>query len=227
MPSSPERVASGQTTDRGFGDASRTWNRRLHYYLGLYFLFFVWLFALTGLLLNHGSWKFAEFWPGRQVSTSERPIQPPTAGNTLAGAQDLMRQLGIAGEIQWLNTRPDPARFEFRASRPGLQFEIQADLKDARAKIQRTELNAWGIMHNLHTFTGVRLGDAKNQRDWILTTVWALSMDAVAAGLAVMVLSGLVMWHGLPGKRTWGLIAIASGLLVCTWLVAGLRFFYG
>ncbi len=33
--------------------ALRTWNRRLHYYFGLYFLFFTWLFALTGLLLNH------------------------------------------------------------------------------------------------------------------------------------------------------------------------------
>ena len=98
MPSSPEPVASGNPSPVVY--ASRAWNRRLHYYLGLYFLFFVWLFALTGLLLNHGSWKFAEFWPGRKVATSEHPIQPPAAGNTLAGAQDLMRQLGIAGEIQ-------------------------------------------------------------------------------------------------------------------------------
>ena len=37
------------------------WNRRLHYYLGLYLLFFSWLFVLTGLLLNHPRWQFAQF----------------------------------------------------------------------------------------------------------------------------------------------------------------------
>ena len=34
-------------------ESLRTANRRAHYYLGLYFLFFLWLFAFTGLLLNH------------------------------------------------------------------------------------------------------------------------------------------------------------------------------
>ena len=223
MPSSPEPSSSGAVPAGTFGDHVRSWTRRLHFYLGLYFLFFVWLFALTGLLLNHGSWKFAEFWSSRTVSTDERPIQPPAAANTLDGARHLMAQLGIAGEIQWLATRPDPARFEFRVTRPGANFEIQADLKTARAKIQRTDVNTWDIMHTLHTFTGVRLGDSKNQRDWILTTVWALSMDAVAAGLAVMVLSGLVMWFGLAAKRTWGFVAIATGILVCGWFVIGLR----
>ena len=32
------------------------WNRKFHYYLGLYFLFFLWLFSLTGLMLNHQQW---------------------------------------------------------------------------------------------------------------------------------------------------------------------------
>jgi hypothetical protein len=226
MPSSPELNPSGANPARRLADTVRHWNRRLHFYLGLYFLFFVWLFALTGLLLNHGSWKFAEFWPNRKVSTDERPIQPPTAGNTLEGAKHLMDQLGIAGEIQWLNTRPDPARFEFRVSRPGTNFEIQADLQTARAKIQRTELNGWGILHTLHTFTGVRVGDTRNQRDWVLTTVWALAMDAVAAGLVVMVLSGIVLWLVQPGKRLGGLLALGCGVLVCAWFVAGLRLFF-
>ena len=34
-------------------DIISTCNRKGHYYLGLYFLLFLWLFALTGLLLNH------------------------------------------------------------------------------------------------------------------------------------------------------------------------------
>jgi len=50
-----------------FAKALETWNRRLHYYLGLYFLFFLWLFSLTGLMLNHQQW-FTDLYDRHQVS---------------------------------------------------------------------------------------------------------------------------------------------------------------
>jgi hypothetical protein len=54
---------------------------------------------------------------------------------------------------------------------------------------ERIDLNAWEAMRILHTFTGVRLDDARNRRDWVLTSVWAWTMDAVAGGLILMILS--------------------------------------
>lgn len=212
-------MASGRTN---YG----LWNRRLHYFLGLYFLFFIWLFALTGLLLNH-SWTFAEFWPARKVSTAEHSIREPANASALEQAQDVMRQLGIAGEIQWAATKPDATRLEFRVTRPGRQFEIKADWSQARATVQRTDVNAWGITHALHTFTGVRMNDARNQRDWIVTTLWVYSMDALALGLVVMVVSGVVMAWDAAGKRAWGLVALGSGILGCGWFVFALRWIYG
>jgi len=41
------------------------WNRKIHIYLGLYFIFFTWLFGFSGLLLNH-HWEFANFWENRE-----------------------------------------------------------------------------------------------------------------------------------------------------------------
>jgi len=225
MSSSPEQTSSAGDAHRTFASGYRVWNRKLHYYLGLYFLFFVWLFALTGLLLNH-SWTFAEFWQNRKTSSSERQIRIPADGSTLDQARDLMRQLEMRGEIQWLTTRPDSSRFDFRVAKPGLLFDIKADLNSARATVQRTEVNAWGIMRTLHTFTGERMNDPKNDRDWLLTKVWALSMDAAAAGLVVMVLSGVVMWCGLPRKKLSGAVALACGVLACGWFVVGLRWLY-
>ncbi|MBI5767672.1 MAG: PepSY domain-containing protein [Verrucomicrobia bacterium] len=218
MPSS-----DATTLDASLASTLRAWNRRLHFYLGLYFLFFIWLFALTGLLINHHEWKFAEFWPNRKVANTEQAIQLPAAETNLAKARDVMRQLSLTGEIQWVTTRPDPNRFDFRVARPGTNIEVQVDLKTARAKLQRTELNSWGILHTLHTFTGVRIGDAQNQRDWLLTTLWALAMDAVAAGLSVMVLSSLAMWWVLPGKKLGGALALAAGTIMCGWFLVGLR----
>ena len=201
------------------------WNRRLHYYLGLYFLLFIWLFAVTGLLLNH-AWTFSEFWPNRRVATSERAIVMPAGGTMLQQAQDVMRQLGIAGEIQWVTAKPDATRLEFRVTRPGRQFEIKSDWKQGRATVQRTVVNAWGAMRTLHTFTGVRVNEPNNDRDWILTKIWAYSMDAVAVGLIVMAISGIVMWCALPTKRRLGIVALATGAIVCGWFVFALRWLY-
>ena len=55
------------------------WNRKLHYYLGLYFLFFLWLFSLTGLMLNHQQW-FTDLYERRETSY-DTAIETP-AGDT-------------------------------------------------------------------------------------------------------------------------------------------------
>lgn len=207
--------------------AFASWNRRLHYYLGLYFLFFLWLFALTGLLLNHGGWAFAQFFPNRRVSTEERSIVsvPNTGG--LDQARSVMRQIGVGGEIAWPGPRSDPARLDFDASRPGHLYQIHADLAHRRVRITATQYNAWGILRMLHTFVGVSADDSRNQRDWVVTWLWALSMDAVAAGIILMVLSSYFMWWSLKGKRLLGIAALGSGALVCGLFIAGLRWLYG
>ena len=63
------------------------WNRKLHYYLGLYFLFFLWLFSLTGLILNHGSWAMAMGGNDRREMKYERSIRPPLGTNHLERAR--------------------------------------------------------------------------------------------------------------------------------------------
>ena len=215
---SPSSPRTGAFTD---------WNRRLHYYLGLYFLFFIWLFALTGLLLNHGSWQFAEFWQNRKTSKFEREFIAPPSGSPLATAQNIMQQLGVAGEIQWVGNAPSAPRLDFRVTRPGLQYDIKAEVEKRRATVEQIKINCWGTMRALHAFTGVRINDTQNQRDWILTTLWAYSMDAVALGLIVMVLSGVLMWYRTGGNRLAGFLALGSGIVACGWFVVGLAWLMG
>ena len=66
-------------------------------------------------------------------------------------------------------------RLDFRARRPGRVFEIKTDLDRERAVVQRIDVNAWGVTRLFYTFTGVHAGDARNERDWTLTRVWAFS----------------------------------------------------
>src|SRR5213079_2442785 len=87
------------------------WNRKLHFYSGLFLIVFLWLFAFTGLLLNHPTWTFHESWRNRHETKFQLPIVRPAAGLTsdLEQARDLMRQMSIDGEILWTTTRSDGA----------------------------------------------------------------------------------------------------------------------
>jgi hypothetical protein len=223
MPSLREDGLAAERRGRGAFDSFLVWNRRVHFYLGLYLLFFTWLFAFTGLLLNHPRWQFAQFWPNRILSTTEHTLGSVTAVANIDRARDVMRQLGIAGEVQWPTTQPPNGPFTFQVSRPGLVVDVKADLRAGRATVHRTQLNAWGVMHVLHTFTGAPAADSRNRRDWTLTTVWALSMDAVAVGLIVMVLSSYVMWFRLRAKRLGGIVALALGFFSCGAFIGALR----
>ena len=223
MPSLREDELAGERRTRGAVDTVLVWNRRVHYYLGLFLLFFIWLFAFTGLLLNHPRWQFAQFWPNRIQSTTEHTIAAVTAANDTDRARDVMRQLGVAGELQWPATQPANGPFTFQVNRPGFNVDVKADLQGGRATVQRTQLNAWGVMHVLHTFTGAAAADSRNRRDWTLTTLWVLSMDAVAAGLIVMVLGSYVMWFRLRTKRLAGIVALALGFISCGAFISALR----
>ena len=223
MPSLREDELAGERRTRGAVDTVLVWNRRVHYYLGLFLLFFIWLFAFTGLLLNHPRWQFAQFWPNRIQSTTEHTIAAVTAANDTDRARDVMRQLGVAGELQWPATQPANGPFTFQVNRPGFNVDVKADLQGGRATVQRTQLNAWGVMHVLHTFTGAPAADSRNRRDWTLTTLWALSMDAVAGGLIVMVLGSYVMWFRLRAKRLGGIVALALGFSSCGAFIGALR----
>ena len=75
------------------------WNRKLHYYLGLFLLFFLWLFSLTGLLLNHGSWRLAAAANQRQETRYEQTLAPLSGDSDLARAKNAADQLGLTGEI--------------------------------------------------------------------------------------------------------------------------------
>jgi len=199
-----------------------TWNRKLHYYLGLYFLFFLWLFSLTGLLLNHPQWEFTRFWPERQETRYERAIQPASSEDNLVRAKDVMRQLNLKGEIDWPAQRQAPGHLDFNVNRPGLMNRVSIDIMQGRASVQQIEINSWGVMNVLHTFSGTRTNNPDATRDRILTTAWVVAMDALAVGLLLMVASSYYMWYRLRRKRVFGVITLATGTLCCGFFVAGL-----
>ncbi len=198
------------------------WNRRLHFYLGLFFLFFLWLFSLTGLLLNHGKWAMAQAANQRRETRYEQNIRPPADGSEAARARDVLRQLGLVGEIDWPAAAQQPGRLEFNVSRPSDASQVRVDLAQNRASVRHFENSRLAAFRIFHTFSGSRFNTPDSQRDWILTTVWVVSMDALAAALIVMVCGSYYMWYRLKPKRRLGVIILAGGAVSCGIFVAGL-----
>lgn len=229
MPSAIEPTVQGNSLSASRLRAGfERWNRKLHFYAGLFLLFFIWLFSFSGLLLNHPTWSFAESWSNRKEVNYERELATPGPGveGDLGQAREILSQLAIEGEILWTTTRTDTNQFEFQVRRPGHYFFIKADLAQKRVSVRQSDVNLWGVMKVLHTFTGVQMDDPRNRRDWVLTSLWAFSMDAVAVGLILMVLSSLYMWFELPQKRLPGAVILALGSLICGLFCVGLRWLF-
>jgi hypothetical protein len=123
----------------------------------------------------------------------------------------------VTGEIDWPDRKQEPGQLEFNVNRPGRMNRISVDFVQRRASVQQIEINSWGVMNVLHTFSGTRANNPRSKRDWVLTTVWVVAMDALAAGLLLMVLSSYYMWYRLKQKRRLGL-----GALSCVFFAAGL-----
>jgi hypothetical protein len=214
-------MASLSKRGRRLGAAVETWNRRLHYYLGLYFLLFLWLFSFTGLLLNHPRWRLSRI-PNELDPPYERTVERPSGDTDLAKARDLMRQLGLRGEIDWPSASQAPGRLDFNVAYPRQAAQVRVDLARRRATVQQIERSFWSALRISHTFSGSRYNNPSASRDWILTSLWVFAMDAVAAGLLVMVCGSYYMWYRLKARRTLGWFVLAAGCCCCALFVFGL-----
>jgi hypothetical protein len=217
-----ESGAGATAAARRRGPRLRAWTRRLHNYVGLYLLLFLWLFSVSGLVLNHSKWAAARFWEARQESTTERAIHTPAAAGDVAMAEDLTRQLGLVGEIGETKRHPDGARFDVQVVKPGRVYRVEARLDSGRARVTEIRLNAWGVVDALHKFTGVKMDEPARTRDWVMTRVWSLAMDALALGLVVLVVSGLYLWYRRVETRRTGFVALLAGVACCAFFLYGL-----
>lgn len=194
------------------------WMHRLHSYVGLCLLLFVWLFAFSGLLLNH-HWAFSEFWADRRESVSESsvrispPTSPSSAAVDLATTRDLMAQLGVSGEIDRITAKPDT--FGFRVAKPGQIVTVTVDVNSGKASVKNIRLNTWGVLSALHHLTGVHGDNPELNRNNAATALWSLSVDAVSVGSMFLVVGGVWLWLRRKQTLIGGTVALLLGLVAC------------
>ncbi len=199
--------------------AADRWNRKLHLWVGLFSLSALGVFFLSGLVLNHPKWNVAGFWKERVESNQVLPVSAPSAADALGAAREVMSQVGLRGEISQIRMSENGVIRGFRVTRPGSISDLSIDFSISRAGIKRIEVNAWGAMNMLHSFTGVRRSDPALQTNGWATWLWRVMMDAVSAGVILLVLSGIYLWYGSGRRRRTGLAVLAGAFLVLLWIL--------
>jgi hypothetical protein len=198
--------------------AFELWNRKLHYYLGLYFLFFLWLFSLTGLMLNHQQW-FRDLYE-RHETKYDPEIETPAGDTRLAQTLDVMRQLNLQGEIDWPAVQP-VGHIDFTVSRPNGAAQVRVDLNARHAYVREFKNGHLHAFQIFHTFSGSRFAQPSSQRDWVMTSVWVFAMDGLSAGLIVMVLGSYYMWWRLKKQKALGVAILLAGTVSCAAFILG------
>jgi len=195
------------------------WNKKVHIYLGLYLLLFLWVFSVSGLFLNHPGW----FGGRPDRNTVERPVEMMESGDQLAKAQHLMGQLNLVGEAIFRGDQK-PDQFAFIAMRPDERTFVIVDLETSLAKVTHVTGNFGQMLGNLHTFSGVRpiWGERESVRDWLPTRIWSFSIDALAVGVILLVASSLYMGFRQKEKRVPVTVSLMVGIAVCSFFIWGL-----
>ena len=184
-----------------------TFSRRLHIHLGLFLLLFIWLFSLSGLLLNHGGWKFASFWEQRQESKVDIAV-PLSAFTDPDPEARVMEFLKISGEVQ--QQKRTAEALEFRVQSPGIVTDVSIALTTGSGTKKVMKYNVWGKWRTLHTFNGMSKENPSQSPNWLITTIWRFTMDGIAVGLIITCLSSWIMWYDVRKEYKLGYSILAG-----------------
>ena len=137
----------------------------------------------------------------RHETQYDPDIETPAGKTRLSQTLDVMRQLNLKGEIDW----PDGSRFghiDFNVSRLW-RAQVRVDLYGPARVCQDFYDGSLHGFQIFDTFSG-SIESNGSKRDWAVTSAWALAMDALAAGLIVMVVGSYSMWWRLKKRKTLG-----------------------
>lgn len=197
-------------------NALLNFNKRLHIHLGLLLLLFIWLFSLSGLILNHGSWKFTSFWDQRQENKIDFTV-PLSALNNSDPESAVMGLLNISGEVQGQKRTADV--LEFRVQSPGVVRDVHIDLTTGSGTEKVLKYNMWGKWRTLHTFNGMSKENPSQSPNWLITNIWRFTMDGIAIGLIIICLSSWIMWYNVRREYKMGYIILASSLVLASYFI--------
>lgn len=189
-----------------------TWTRNLHLYVGLFVSPFVVVFALSVFFLNHARVPA----PGLAPSTATiRNLRVPAGIEQAQGmervklATQVLSQVGVAGEINFIRAIPKEHRLVIPVVKPGVETTIELNVQQRAATVSERRTTLWESFSYLHRSPGPH--NAAIRGNWFWTRAWQWLADATVYLMLFLSLSGVYLWAVIRSERKIGLVLLLAG----------------
>ena len=190
--------------------------RRTHMYLALFLTPWMIIYALSGLVLNHGPAirslygdnlnKFEKV--GEQEYKAEFSAD---ADPRMIGAQ-VLEHLGLAGTFN-VQGGANATRLVINRNAPFAVHRITYLRSENRLLIEKLRLTTPTFLNRTHFRAGYT-------QPYVSAKIWGFVVDLVIVGMVFWVVSGIWMWWEIKPSRAWGAGFALAGFGLC-----GLLFF--
>lgn len=180
--------------------------RRTHLYLGMLLIPWMFVYAFSTFMLNHGPY-FRQFRPGPdawiQLWEKEYSAElPPTQPELREWAGEVLKENDLWGGP--FGVQRNQQRAVINAPRFIKAMRITYRFSDRKLVAEQRETSWIDSILRLHFRAGYgQVGP--------LQKVWGFIVDVVCVSFLLWVITGLYLWWKIPHTRKWGLVAIVAG----------------
>ena len=184
-------------------------NRRIHMYLGLALAPWMLMYAVSSIMLNHRDFFDA---PYRNTSPWLKDSEEKYQGNFSPDAKpksiaaQILAHLDLKGPHNVRHNIDNKTLMIHRSSFITPR-RITYNLANKKLLVERHKFRFSLILRRLHFRRGY-------QQKYILSDLWALSVDIVILAMFLWIVSGLYMWYTIKTTRRWGIICITAGMAI-------------
>jgi len=182
--------------------------RRTHMYLGLFFMPWMLMYALSTMAMNHRQFFLAKYG-GEMVRWEKEQEQnyadafPDDADLKAVGLRVLTR-LGLEGGAYNARRSPDGQTVAVFRDDPVVPRRITYSPANQTLLVEKQVFRMPAFLERMHRRRGF-------QTDYFLTDAWGLMVDLAITAMILWVLTGLWMWWELRTTRGAGALFFAIG----------------
>jgi len=184
-------------------------NRRLHLYLGLALLPWLFMYGASSIPFAHTPFfeqrdaaKGLPMWTLRSERTLDTAV-PDDERALRAWGASLLADSGIQGtSFGVYRQSPTQVNIYSYSFWQSAQLKYFVDQKKLTVEDRRFRWDQF--LTGMHARGGF-------EQEGFLPTSWSVVVDVVCVAMLVWIASGVYMWWELPGHRRWGALAILSG----------------
>lgn len=183
--------------------------RTLHLHFGLMISPFILIFSFSVFWFNHPS-IFNSYEIQESDVTTKRVGALQSLETDLLTAKEIIRQLDVTGEIDWISKTD--TTISFPVHKPGLSMNIFLNTKTGEVRVQNQVKGIGNGMVYLHTMPGPH--NAMLRGNSFFMKVWRVVTDTLVYIVLFVTASGIFLWYFLKPERALGLYSLGAGIML-------------